>query len=132
MLSPTRLLLPAALLSRPEYAWECRGFRVNEGPSVLIRGEGIPYLLRQRDGRALRRGFADRRRGQRSAVPGKLGQKPGTRFSNRTGKRHLRPGHNSFTTDAEGNDLIVFHARPYPGFHGTPLSDPNRHTYLRR
>jgi GH43 family beta-xylosidase len=30
------------------------GFRVNEGPSVLIRGGKVyTYLLRQRDGRAL-------------------------------------------------------------------------------
>ena len=41
------------------------------------------------------------------------------------------PGHNSFTVDEEGNDLLVFHARPYPGFHGTALSDPNRHCFLR-
>jgi len=41
------------------------------------------------------------------------------------------PGHNSFTVDEEGRDLIVFHARPYPGFHGDALSDPNRHCFLR-
>lgn len=41
------------------------------------------------------------------------------------------PGHNSFTRDAQGNDLMVFHARPYPGFRGSPLSDPNRNTYIR-
>ena len=42
------------------------------------------------------------------------------------------PGHNSFTTDEAGNDILVFHARPYPGFHGNALSDPNRHCYLRK
>ena len=41
------------------------------------------------------------------------------------------PGHNSFTVDEEGRDLIVFHARPYPGFKGDALSDPNRHCFLR-
>ena len=41
-------------------------------------------------------------------------------------------GHNSFTTDGEGNDVLVFHARPYPGFRGTALSDPNRHCFLRK
>jgi len=40
------------------------------------------------------------------------------------------PGHNSFTKDKEGRDLLVFHARPYPGFQGTPLSDPNRHCHV--
>ena len=42
------------------------------------------------------------------------------------------PGHNSFTVDEEGNDILVFHARPYPGFRGDALSDPNRHCFLRR
>ena len=41
------------------------------------------------------------------------------------------PGHNSFTKDASGQDILVFHARPYPGFHGNALSDPNRHCFLR-
>jgi len=41
------------------------------------------------------------------------------------------PGHNSFTVDEEGRDLLVFHARPYPGFRGDALSDPNRHCFLR-
>ena len=41
------------------------------------------------------------------------------------------PGHNSFTADEQGRDLIVFHARPYPGFRGDTLSDPNRHCFLR-
>ena len=42
------------------------------------------------------------------------------------------PGHNSFTTDEEGKDILVFHARPYPGFRGSALSDPNRHCFLRK
>lgn len=41
------------------------------------------------------------------------------------------PGHNSFTVDEEGRDLPVFHARPHPGFHGTALSGPHRHCFLR-
>ena len=41
------------------------------------------------------------------------------------------PGHNSFTRNKQGEDVLVFHARPYPGFHGSPLSDPNRHCHIR-
>ena len=33
--------------------------------------------------------------------------------------------------NVQGADLLVFHARPYPGFRGTALSDPNRHCFLR-
>ena len=32
--------------------------------------------------------------------------------------------------DKEGRDLLVFHARPYPGFDPDPLSDPNRHCHV--
>ena len=42
------------------------------------------------------------------------------------------PGYNSFTKDVAGQDVLVFHARPYPGFHGDALSDPNPHCFLRR
>ncbi len=29
------------MLSKPEFDWECRGFRVNEGPAVLVHGEQL-------------------------------------------------------------------------------------------
>ena len=35
MRSATELELPAVMLSKPEYDWECQGFLVNEGPSIL-------------------------------------------------------------------------------------------------
>ena len=40
------------------------------------------------------------------------------------------PGHNSFTIDENGRDIMVFHARQYDEITGDPLYDPNRHTYL--
>lgn len=49
------------------------------------------------------------------------------------------PGHNSFTKDAEGNDLIVYHARSRECFMGKcryagsdPLFDPCRHARIRK
>ncbi|HHX4090612.1 TPA: family 43 glycosylhydrolase, partial [Klebsiella aerogenes] len=29
------------MLSKPEFAWECRGFMVNEGPAVLVHGDKL-------------------------------------------------------------------------------------------
>ena len=43
MLSATELKLPATLLTVPEYDWECIGYLVNEGPSVL-KHNGKLYL----------------------------------------------------------------------------------------
>ena len=41
------------------------------------------------------------------------------------------PGHNSFTTDEAGRDVLVYHARNYTEIEGDPLWDPNRHTRLK-
>lgn len=133
MLSPVSLRLPAVLLSKPEYEWECQGFLVNEGPAVLIRNGKVfltysgsatderycmGLLWMDADGDPLdAKGFT------------KL---PSPVLLTDEGEGIFGPGHNCFTTDDDGRDLLVFHARPYPGFRGTPLSDPNRHAYFRR
>ena len=36
-------------------------------------------------------------------------------------------GHNAFTVDEDGNDLLVFHARAYEEIVGDPLDNPDRH-----
>ena len=44
------------------------------------------------------------------------------------------PGHNSFTVDENGNQIIVYHARPteaHKGHSGDPLYDPCRHAYIK-
>ena len=38
------------------------------------------------------------------------------------------PGHNSFTVDEDGNDILVYHARKESVIEGDPLYNPNRHT----
>jgi hypothetical protein len=42
------------------------------------------------------------------------------------------PGHNSFTVDEQGHDLLVYHGRDYEQIVGDPLFDPNRHTRIQR
>lgn len=42
------------------------------------------------------------------------------------------PGHNSFTVDEEGNDILVYHARKEHEIEGDPLYNPNRHTMLMK
>ncbi len=42
------------------------------------------------------------------------------------------PGHNSFTVDEEGNDILVYHARTETEIVGDPLYNPNRHTMLMK
>ena len=42
------------------------------------------------------------------------------------------PGHNSFTVDDEGNDIVVYHARTETEIVGDPLYNPNRHAMLMK
>ena len=133
MKNALELRLPAVRLSVPEYDWECQGFLVNEGPSCLIHNGNLylTYSASATDERyamgllTLRAGSdpLDAAAWRKSPVPVMVSEPQNGLFG---------PGHNSFTVDEAGNDLLVFHARPYPGFHGTALSDPNRHCFLRR
>lgn len=131
MLSPTELKLPATLLTVPEYDWECIGYLVNEGPSVLKHNGKLflTYSASATDehyamGMLVADEDADLLKKEswtKSPVPVMV-----------TDPAHkiYGPGHNSFTKDKDGRDLLVFHARPYPGFVGDPLSDPNRHCHV--
>ena len=42
------------------------------------------------------------------------------------------PGHNSFTVDENGDDIMVYHARTETEIVGNPLYNPNRHAMLMR
>ena len=42
------------------------------------------------------------------------------------------PGHNCFTVDVDGNDIMVYHARTETEIEGDPLYNPNRHAMLMR
>lgn len=132
MKNALELKLPGVRLSIPEYVWECRGFLVNEGPSCLIH-DGRLYLTysasatdeRYAMGMLTLKENGDPLKAEdwnKSPVPVMVTEENNGLYG---------PGHNSFTVDEEGKDLLVFHARPYPGFKGDALSDPNRHCFLR-
>ena len=133
MLSATALQLPAVRLSIPEYDWECQGFLVNEGPGCLHH-KGNLYLTYSASATDERYavGLLTLKAGSDPLNPSAWTKSPVPVMISEPENELYGPGHNSFTTDADGNDLLVFHARPYPGFHGTALSDPNRHCYIRK
>lgn len=132
MKNALELKLPAVRLSIPEYAWECQGFLVNEGPSALIHDDRLflTYSASATDERyavgllTLKADHdpLDPDAWIKSASPVMVTEEQHSLYG---------PGHNSFTVDEESRDLLVFHARPYPGFRGDALSDPNRHCFLR-
>ena len=128
MSDPWTLESEAVMLSRPEYDWECRGFSVNEGPSVLAIG-GTLYLTYSASATGtdyamglltadVDSDLLDSASWRKSSTPV---------FGSNPEAGQFGPGHNSFTTTADGRPVLVYHARNYTNLQGEPLWDPNRH-----
>lgn len=132
MKNALELKLPAVRLSIPEYDWECQGFLVNEGPSCLIHGDRLylTYSASATDERYAM-GMLTLKKGGDPLKAEDWCKSPVPVMATEEKNGLFGPGHNSFTVDEEERDLLVFHARPYPGFKGDALSDPNRHCFLR-
>lgn len=120
------------LLSKPELEWECRGFSVNEGPAAIVHGEKlfVSYSASATDENyCLGLLWIDR-----AADPTKSEnwhKAPQPVFTTSNENKQYGPGHNSFTKNKEGEDILVYHARNYTEIEGDPLYDPNRHTRLK-
>ena len=132
MAAPNKLATVMEMITTPDYDWERILFWVNEGPAVLkhdgkiwltfsASGTGSCYCvgLLSADENA---DLLDPASWTKERMPVlKTDQKKGL----------YGPGHNSFTTDEDGNDIMVYHARTYDGIKTKdPLYDPNRHAHL--
>ena len=136
-LAPLRTALtfarPPVRLSTPTLDWEVRGFKVNEAPAVLERHGRlfISYSASATDARyCLGMLTADASADIMDARVWTKSQTPVFVSCAETGV--YGPGHNSFTTDEEGRDVLVYHGRDYEKIVGDPLFDPNRHTRVQR
>ncbi|MBN0712478.1 family 43 glycosylhydrolase, partial [Pseudomonas aeruginosa] len=98
MANPWTLKGEPVMLSKPEFDWECRGFKVNEGPAVLMHGDklfisysasatdenycmGLLWIDRQAD----------------PLQPANWHKAPKPVFRTSYENRQFGPGHNSFT-----------------------------------
>jgi GH43 family beta-xylosidase len=130
--TPWSIVGEPVMISRPEFDWETRRYKVNEAPAALIRngrifisfsasGTGAEYcmgLLAARDDADL-------------LDPGSWAKSPLPVFATNADNRVFGPGHNGFTTvtTPDGElDVLIYHARSYEEIIGDPLRDPNRHT----
>ncbi len=131
--SPTQVGELEVEITRPTLDWEIQGYKVNEGAAVIIRNGKIfiSYSASATDHRYavglvwadVDANLLDKNSWQKSPTP--------IFFTNEKLKR-FGPGHNSFTLADDGKtDVLVYHARDYMALQGSPLSDPNRHTYVR-
>lgn len=133
MKTPWQLGGPPVMLSKPEFDWECRGFLVNEGPSVLIR-QGrvfISYSASATDENyAMGLLWADENADLLAGNSWHKSPEPVMRSCAEDSV--FGPGHNSFTVGATpGEVLLVYHARTYTGIEGDPLLNPDRHTFVK-
>ncbi|MFJ8647594.1 family 43 glycosylhydrolase [Streptomyces sp. NPDC093546] len=134
MADPVTLSGPQVRLTTPEYDWECVGFKVNEGASVIERNGRVflTYSASATDSNyCLGLLTADSRSDLMDPASWTKSPRPVFTSDDTTGQ--YGPGHNSFTVAEDGRtDVLVYHARPYKEISGDPLHDPNRHTRIQR
>jgi GH43 family beta-xylosidase len=131
--TPTTLSRPPVRLSVPTLDWEIQGFKVNEAPALLIRNDRVllAYSASATDARyclGLLTAAADADLMDANAWV----KSPEPVFVSSPVTRVYGPGHNSFTVDEAGRDVLVYHGRDYETIKGDPLFDPNRHTRIQR
>jgi GH43 family beta-xylosidase len=130
--SPWTLAGKPVRIATPTKSWEIQGFRVNEGPAVLIRNGRVflTFSASATDSRYCiglltanaRADLLDRRSWVKTPEPV---------FTTNVANSLYGPGHNSFTVAEDGSDVLVYHARDYRDIVGDPLYDPNRHTRVQ-
>src|SRR5699024_2502192 len=122
------------ILSTPKFAWEVIGFDVNEGPAVIKSDKKIFIAFSASatdENYAVGLLHADMDSDLVDPDSWTKEKEPVLVSSDNT--EEYGPGHNSFSIDEEGYDLLVYHARPYKGFNAdNPLYDHNRHARIQR
>ncbi|GFE75170.1 family 43 glycosylhydrolase [Novosphingobium sp. TCA1] len=120
-------------LTVPTLDWETRAYKVAEAPAVLARngrlfmtysasGTGAVYCLGMLT--------IDENANLMDPKAWTKSQKPV--FATNVETSVYGPGHNSFTVDENGNDILVYHGRDYEKIEGDPLLNPDRHTRVQR
>ncbi len=133
MESPCQLKTVQVLLTTPDYDWERVGFWVNEGPAV-IKHDGKIYVTysASETGAAYCMGMLTADEDADLLDPRSWKKERHPVLASNVEHGIYGPGHNSFTTDSEGNPVMVYHARTESEITGNPLYNPNRHVFLMR
>lgn len=130
METPWSIVGPQVMLSKPEFEWEQKLFKVNEGPAVLVRN-GKVFVTYSASGTDANYcvGLLTADANADLLDPKSWTKSPTPVFKTDEAARIFGPGHNCFTTTPDGKtDLFVYHARDYRDIVGDPLHNPDRHT----
>ncbi|MBE2991058.1 glycoside hydrolase family 43 protein [Sphingomonas sp. CFBP 13603] len=130
--TPLTLAAKPARLAVPTLDWEIRGFKVAEAPALLARNGKLfmTYSASATDARYCM-GMLTARDDADIMDPAAWTKSPQPVFKSSPAHKVFGPGHNSFTVDERGRDILVYHARDYEAIKGDPLFDPNRHTRVQ-
>ena len=121
------------LLTTPDYDWERVGFWVNEGPGIIKKGGKIYMTYSASEtGVCYCVGMLTADENDDLLDPRSWRKERYPVLASCKEKGIYGPGHNSFTKDEEGNDIIVYHARTETEIIGDPLYNPNRHAMLMK
>lgn len=130
--TPLTLAAKPVRLSVPTLDWEIQGFKVNEGAAVLARNGRLfmTYSASATDARYCM-GMLTCRDDADIMDAANWSKSPVPVFQSSPEHKVWGPGHNSFTVDERGRDMLVYHARDYETIEGDPLFDRNRHTRVQ-
>ncbi len=120
-------------LTVPTLDWEVRGYKVAEAPAILHRNGRLfmTYSASATDARyCLGMLSADENADLLDA--NSWTKSPQPVFVTNSATSVYGPGHNSFTVDEKGRDILVYHGRDYEAIQGDPLFNPDRHTRIQR
>lgn len=122
-----------SLLTQPDYSWELMKYRVNEGPAVIKRNGKIfiTYSVNATD-RNYRMGLLWADQDADLLSTDAWTKSPGSVFQTSEDNGIYGPGHNGFTQDEEGNDVLVYHARNYKELSVYSLQEWNRHARVQK
>ncbi|HEX7305396.1 glycoside hydrolase family 43 protein, partial [Lentzea sp.] len=121
-------------LTVPTLAWETRGYKVAEGPTVLQRNGRIflTYSASATDAN-YSLGMLTASTSADLLNPASWTKSANPVFATNAATGQYGPGHNSFTVSEDGtSDVMVYHDRGYRDISGDPLNDPNRRTRVQK
>jgi GH43 family beta-xylosidase len=134
MANPWTITGTPVMLSRPTYAWETVGYKVNEGPAVIQRGGKVfmTYSASATDSNYCL-GMLTASANADLLSRASWTKSPTPVFASNAATGQYGPGHNSFTVSEDGkSDILVYHDRSYKDISGDPLNDPNRRTRVQK
>lgn len=137
MSNPWTIGGPVSVIAAPEYNWETHGFKVCEGPSILKRNGKIFIVYSASGTDSLYcMGMLTAEDTADLLNPDSWKKTPYPVFQSSRQNGQFGPGHNSFTTDEDGNDILVYHARQEEHYLAEksyqPLYDAGRNTTIAR